>query len=725
MATDIRTFGATMNGTTNDAAALQSAATNGSGEIDISGGTLLMNTDVTFDNPNVSFIGNGTVKTTTGKVVNIKRFGYINDLTFNAIKLVVPANGDIRTSSLNRTKHLGLTGLGTYIWFTNSGNTFAQMRGFVIDGATFTDMYQAIHGHIEGITVKNFTAQGWTYDYARFFSGTGVDNIFEDGVINGDDLNCCEGIMFYTNPTDFPLKAIKNNTIRRIKNYNIREESISFDAYANSAAYGGSIIRGTIGQINGSIISVNYAAQMVSPERPGETPYAGTYVGLYLAWINGANEGELYEITGHSGSNITIAGYTGGGSAGDTVYVAQPFIGNQIYDNEIYLSYTSPSGPRFAVHVGISMWMGCYDNYIARNKVYRSRYAVSMANCTIDAGGGVYGGGRNVFEDNYFEDCERIWCKLRDYMPSMTPKPRFVDQIYLRNTAVNPNTAAIDGLVIDYHLDPTFGDNSFPTITGLTNNTPTLTAEDINRDTAPTLTKPTASRVGQNIQAASQIANYVAATDTVGAFYRDSTASTQGGTIKPDTLGQTIWLPMNDSLTQVGDDWTAVEAVIDTTPDSVVGIVGVERDGVWYWSVESDALEVRYPTFTTPGSYAVRAYEAYVEMHPAGVLGSFSIRAYDIVPDLVIDVGSFAIRAYEPSFGDIVELLASLIYMRGVDEILLSPADMYIYQLASDIIEQYPNETIVAYITPSFSAPTYEEKNVYVKTADHIELIIL
>ena len=242
---------------------------------------------------------------------------------------------------------------------------------------------------------------------------------------------------------------------------------------------------------------------------------------------------------------------------------------------------------------------------------------------------------------------------------------------------------------------------------------------------APTLSAPTLTRTTNNIESASTITNYVAETDTVGAFYRDSTASTQGGTIKPDTLGQTIWLPMNDSLTQVGDDWTAVEAVIDTTPDSVVGIVGVERDGVWYWSVESDALEVRYPTFTTPGSYAVRAYEAYVEMHPAGVLGSFSIRAYDIVPDLVIDVGSFAIRAYEPSFGDIVELLASLIYMRGVDEILLSPADMYIYQLASDIIEQYPNETIVAYITPSFSAPTYEEKNVYVKTADHIELIIL
>ena len=62
--------------------------------------------------------------------------------------------------------------------------------------------------------------------------------------------------------------------------------------------------------------------------------------------------------------------------------------------------------------------------------------------------------------------------------------------------------------------------------------------------TAPVLSKPTLTRTASNIESVSTITNYVAETDTVGAFYRDSTADTQGGTIKPDTPGQTMWKPM-------------------------------------------------------------------------------------------------------------------------------------------------------------------------------------
>lgn len=57
------------------------------------------------------------------------------------------------------------------------------------------------------------------------------------------------------------------------------------------------------------------------------------------------------------------------------------------------------------------------------------------------------------------------------------------------------------------------------------------------------ITKPTVSRVGTNLQAASQITGLLTG-DTVGFFYRDINADTSGDTIKPDTPGQAIWKPM-------------------------------------------------------------------------------------------------------------------------------------------------------------------------------------
>lgn len=59
----------------------------------------------------------------------------------------------------------------------------------------------------------------------------------------------------------------------------------------------------------------------------------------------------------------------------------------------------------------------------------------------------------------------------------------------------------------------------------------------------PTLTKPTASRVGDNITAGSQKTGLQVG-DTVEMHYRDVNADTENDTIKPDTPGQTIWKPM-------------------------------------------------------------------------------------------------------------------------------------------------------------------------------------
>ena len=40
--------------------------------------------------------------------------------------------------------------------------------------------------------------------------------------------------------------------------------------------------------------------------------------------------------------------------------------------------------------------------------------------------------------------------------------------------------------------------------------------------------------------------------------------------------------------------WIAREAITEDTPNSVVGIVGIQRDGVWYWSEESAPAIVRH-----------------------------------------------------------------------------------------------------------------------------------
>lgn len=50
------------------------------------------------------------------------------------------------------------------------------------------------------------------------------------------------------------------------------------------------------------------------------------------------------------------------------------------------------------------------------------------------------------------------------------------------------------------------------------------------------------------------------------------------------------------SAEPASDYYQATAPIDDNTPDSVVAIAGVLRDGVWYWSVESDALAIRWLT---------------------------------------------------------------------------------------------------------------------------------
>jgi len=102
----------------------------------------------------------------------------------------------------------------------------------------------------------------------------------------------------------------------------------------------------------------------------------------------------------------------------------------------------------------------------------------------------------------------------------------------------------------------------------------------------PILATPTLTRVGTDIRIDCDITQLLDG-DTKAAYYRDSDTVTS---TKPDTVGQSVWFDMDDSLVQAGDTFTVLEAIVGTMPDSVVGIAGVERDGVWYWSEESEPI---------------------------------------------------------------------------------------------------------------------------------------
>ena len=130
----------------------------------------------------------------------------------------------------------------------------------------------------------------------------------------------------------------------------------------------------------------------------------------------------------------------------------------------------------------------------------------------------------------------------------------------------------------------------------------------------PQLTKPTLTRTASDIKQVSSITNLIA-TDTVGFFYRNADIITTvqphqewqyvGGVWQQINPGQvTVWKLLDDSLVQVGSDWTAVEAIVAATPANIKAIASVIRGGVWHYSAQSDTLAVKIsPTFGVPILY--------------------------------------------------------------------------------------------------------------------------
>jgi len=101
----------------------------------------------------------------------------------------------------------------------------------------------------------------------------------------------------------------------------------------------------------------------------------------------------------------------------------------------------------------------------------------------------------------------------------------------------------------------------------------------------PTLATPTLTRDGTDVRLDCDITQMIEG-DIKAAYYRDSDTVT---TDKPDTVGQSVWFDMDDSLAQDGDTFTALEAN-SLMPHYIVAIAGVERDGTWYWSEESEPI---------------------------------------------------------------------------------------------------------------------------------------
>lgn len=364
---NVKAYGATGDGTTNDRAAVVSAiATAGTnGTIEIPSGSY-NNTGAAIELPaGARVVGAGTgITTWKGAGFTATDRNEITGISFNGATAgtaaAVASKSDVQHFD-TWVHHCAFTGYSTAaINLAASADNAAATRYRITDN-TFTSNGTAVLGErpfdcvIDGNSSVNAAATGY---HMSFLGGRGnriTNNTLVGGIVGVG--------FFYHRGVAGIAGIVTGNVVAGNRVITPSEEGISFDCRGNEAAATAVVDYGTVAStsFNGAVpqLTVNLDAAFAT---------SGTdFFGLDLIFMSGALAGQAFHGIAHSNAAIFINGFDPAQStaavAGDAVAIGAGLTHNVIADNTVQLAGT----------FGVALWGLCVGNTITGNTVQGTR----------------------------------------------------------------------------------------------------------------------------------------------------------------------------------------------------------------------------------------------------------------------------------------------------------------------------------------------------------------
>jgi|GEM_PF-6775837 len=329
---DVKAYGATGNGTTDDSAAVQrtiqaAMASNSGGKIIyFPEGRYRIESYLTINHPALVWTGNNATLTTNAasRYLTIQSGLEISNLILDKYYLYLPSTHKNSGKMFIRGNMFKNSPAQAII---SDAGAEMMPSNIEISSNSFDNCCYAVYGSYSNSIIADNTIQNSINRNIEIASGS-------NNLITGNRISSgVTGICFLLNRKSTQGIGLDNNVISNNRISNISEEAISLDIHGNNSGSSGSVVKGTV-----SSVTVGNSQIRIVPSFRLDNPSNG-YKNLYVVFLSGKTKGQALKIDSMGPDGKSYLQLVGGNAkdiaVGDRIVLQVGVVGTIISNNTI------------------------------------------------------------------------------------------------------------------------------------------------------------------------------------------------------------------------------------------------------------------------------------------------------------------------------------------------------------------------------------------------------